>query len=432
MGTTSYISDRPVRIHLLDGRTVDCRRDWLSQIAELGLDCYVEHVGNTLEYCWDQAHQEVWDREGCKRLDVRRGNHFGSLIAIRTWGQQRVNSAVIADIDAVCQALGAGPQPSAAGAGMAALRNAHRGPVVSRPPADCCQALWLSAGARNDVRSDADTVHERLWEIDLRSAYPAVAARMPSGPMARILPDSELDLYQSYYALCKVTIRRQLEIGPFCVRDSSGRNSYPTEPGTYEAWLWDDEVRACREAGCGVDLQRGYGWTSWYSAKDWSAAMDSARRKFTKRQAAMVKLAAVGAIGCFKNLPRRFQASEILAQVPEGSVAVQDGPHGVAGYLMQGNWDHSIMPHWWSYIQMRVRLALYQRQIVEGVEHVVMADTDGLYLDREPVGEMGDEMGSWSLRKVHTNARVLGPRTLVSDQGRKIPGGRRLLLHRTA
>jgi hypothetical protein len=40
---------------------------------------------------------------------------------------------------------------------------------------------------------------------------------------------------------------------------------YTLEPGSYEAWLWADEIAICRELGCEITERHGWGWIEWGS-----------------------------------------------------------------------------------------------------------------------------------------------------------------------
>jgi len=45
--------------------------------------------------------------------------------------------------------------------------------------------------------------------------------------------------------------------------EPEGHTRYPVESGSYEGWLWADEVKICRELGCEVTVHYGYGWLEW-------------------------------------------------------------------------------------------------------------------------------------------------------------------------
>jgi hypothetical protein len=44
---------------------------------------------------------------------------------------------------------------------------------------------------------------------------------------------------------------------------------YPVNAGSYEAWLWYDEVKVCRELGCKVTVHHGWGWVEGGVPVEW-------------------------------------------------------------------------------------------------------------------------------------------------------------------
>ena len=60
---------------------------------------------------------------------------------------------------------------------------------------------------------------------------------------------------------------------------------FPLQPGTYEAWLWADEISICRELGCEVTLHHGIGWKEWGIPSDWGPPLTVPPRFHSKEYA---------------------------------------------------------------------------------------------------------------------------------------------------
>lgn len=46
------------------------------------------------------------------------------------------------------------------------------------------------------------------------------------------------------------------------------------EPGSYEAWLWSDEIKFCQELGCEITIQSNWYWFDWGVPADWGAPVE--------------------------------------------------------------------------------------------------------------------------------------------------------------
>jgi hypothetical protein len=86
------------------------------------------------------------------------------------------------------------------------------------------------------------------------------------------------------------------------------------------------------------------------------------------------------------------------------------------------------LPHWWSYITMQCRLALFDRMELErrAGNTVLMSNFDSLLLEQRSAGPTSrkDAPGVWRQRKLH-KVTILGARSFTSKEKTRTPGVKR-------
>lgn len=95
----------------------------------------------------------------------------------------------------------------------------------------------------------------------------------------------------------------QDRIHQIAVDNSMGTLVYPVEPGSYETWLWADEVKIYRERGCEITVHQGFGWFEWGVPPEWKAPLQYKERIFI--YALIDELARQVYVGQTDNLTRR-------------------------------------------------------------------------------------------------------------------------------
>ena len=95
----------------------------------------------------------------------------------------------------------------------------------------------------------------------------------------------------------------QYRIHQIAVDNSMGTLVYPVEPGSYETWLWADEVKIYRERGCEITVHQGFGWFEWGVPAEWKAPLQYKERIFI--YALIDELARHVYVGQTDNLTRR-------------------------------------------------------------------------------------------------------------------------------
>lgn len=305
-----------------------------------------------------------------------------------------------------------------------------------RPPQVACfQIRETSVGARSDTIS-VNQQFETAWSIDEKNAYGAGLSRLPTGYCYHIFPgEGQTDGYETYYVRCRVTIHRELALGPFPIRLLSDFGkyvpNYPEQPGEYITWLWREEVEKAREKGCTVETYEGWGWEEWTNEFQPFVDMMSRLRDEAPNEeiANRIKKTLVAAVGRFGMPPG------LNVLVPEE----QAGPDDICITNRDGealNWfvhwipdkNPTTMPHWFFYIIMRCRLALFD-QIERFAERgeLISSNTDGFIVkpdaDVSMYPDRGPEVktGQWRKELIH-EVIVPAPRHLESREKWVTPG----------
>ena len=76
------------------------------------------------------------------------------------------------------------------------------------------------------------------------------------------------DKYINWFVYCIMPQLHPLIVNKFqshqIIEDELIRHRrHPVEPGSYETWLWADDVKFCQELGCEMIVHHGYGWHEW-------------------------------------------------------------------------------------------------------------------------------------------------------------------------
>ncbi len=116
---------------------------------------------------------------------------------------------------------------------------------------------------------------------------PRMRVRLPYSPVwGFIKPKQErLDDFVNWFVYCTMPQVHPLIMNRFHIHQMTddkpmGYAWFPVEPGSYETWLWADEVKTCRELGCEVTVQDGFGWKEWGVPFDWKPPLQYKERIF--------------------------------------------------------------------------------------------------------------------------------------------------------
>lgn len=359
------------------------------------------------------VNASAWDGDLSQRKDETREEHMARVVA---WMQL---------IREVMGYVGVGTQTTPGATGQALMRRAWkeaygeegwRGHRHQRPPKIACHQIeTTTSGARSDT-IEMGTSFELAWEVDRKNAYGKCLEQLPSGPTYRIFK-GRTDGWASYYVRCRVTITEQLVLGPFPVRvrdeTRGGKGSkpvFPTAPGEYITWLWKEEIEKARAEGCLVETFEGWGWQEFTNDfQPFVNFMTRLRDEAPPHIAPYIKKFLVAAIGRF-GMP-----SGLYIMVPED----QAGPDDVAicdkaGIMLDwfAHWipdKHPMtMPHWFSFILMQCRLALYEMALPYAEsEQLIATNTDAVIVKAEadvsswPDRDQPIATGQWRKRLLH-------------------------------
>ena len=139
---------------------------------------------------------------------------------------------------------------------------------------------------------------------------PRMRVRLPySQPTGFVKPKQErLDDFVNWFVYCTMPQVHPLIMNRFHIHQMTddkpmGYAWFPVEPGSYETWLWADEVKTCRELGCEVTIHDGFGWKEWGVPFDWKPPLQYKERIFI--YAFVNELAQEVYVGQTENVERR-------------------------------------------------------------------------------------------------------------------------------
>lgn len=357
----------------------------------------------------------------------------------KAWGVQSPGPRFLQTLSRVQRGMGIGSIGTPGAAGLTALKRtwrqygipsegspgwlAHRHP---RPNAHCCALLKSrGTGARSDLCTDEDRF-EALMELDIKNAYgAALAGDLPAGNASRFF-GGDVEGFAHWVGECTVTIREPLIFGLFPVKGEE-QTTYPTEPGTYQAWLWNERVDLLRRHGLHVQVGDGYGW--WESTRCCEAfvrQMEALRDQAqTPEEADMYKLCLVAAIGALGMEGPRY----VLTKEPQEEKWRVCAQGAVTPYFIKEKKTRQKgMPHWMWCVLERVNCQLTEQAwLWREQEMLVATNTDAVLLrpeaDLSAYAEKGpgNPSGTWQKRRL-TDVTIPALRHLMArgPRGEKI------------
>lgn len=413
-----------------------------------GVDCYVGDLMQPgMGFPWlgeaidDKDSQVLCDKhEGVVSITIRQGNHWTTVASLARWfpGWQELSIRTMLDcITDLCTDVGTGDQPSPGALGASKQYEMWKGKVVTRPPNRCRNILLKNlVGGRVEYRSGYE-LPGTVYELDLRSAYASCCQQVPVGSTVYVPMDSDrggdwlCDRFPTWYARCEITITQKLPVGPFAIRAESGQWAFPTEEGTYTAWLWKEEWLNCVAVGCDVLVQEGYAWEKLSNGlEEWVEFMEGLRFKYEDEgridMANLVKRCIVAAIGRFGLDPKkRTMIRECDSRKGDTPIIYKHGwaPFSDTYMRIEPENDCCAPVHWHSYILMLCRQKLYIRQCeeVEDGNEIIGANFDALYLAQPSKRTTGRRIGEWKAITL-TEASLPFPRGVISKQKVTLPG----------
>ncbi len=288
------------------------------------------------------------------------------IVSSKAWGSNiDLCPRFLRDVKEVYKACNVGVYPTPSTLGKAMMFDSWQAwnlPLHTAPNIRAVTFLQQHAfGGRCDTPG-AGNFYDTAIEYDMSSAYLAHSYPLPTGTSIPFLA-TDINQFATFFAHCKITIHYELPLGPFPKRlAGSKRIVYPTLPGTYETYLWKEQIEDCRAAGCTVELLDGYGWKNvtedmLYYAKE---AYDLRMHYFGEDIEGYMKQIIVASFGQFGSFGNYYCLVPHERAMPQDRWVVDEhGPLDVYIHELPPNYNVPAMAHWYFFILMQCARTLY-------------------------------------------------------------------------
>jgi len=211
--------------------------------------------------------------------------------------------------------------------------------------------------------------------------------------------------------------------------------SYPTEPGEYPAWLWNNQVELCERHGLSVKVGDGWGWTETTTdCRKFVKIMEKLRDEAPPEVASMFKLCLVACIG-YQGMSSETYTLSLDGE--DGKDIRVCSPGLVSEYFVKSKKDYrpKSMPHWMWYILVQVQCWLTEEALKWMKQEMLVATNtdsvlliekaeshlDGYHSKLETRQCMSLPSGAWRKRPLY-NATLPALRHLqaTTEEGEKI------------
>ena len=139
---------------------------------------------------------------------------------------------------------------------------------------------WVFAELTPDERAE-------FKSYDHRITIPRMIVRLPYGEAGWFTGDT--GYWVNWFVYCVMPQAHPLALSRFQIHqitdgEPKKYSRYLVEPGSYEAWLWADEVKICRGLGCEVIVHAGYSWEEWGVPPEWKPPLTVPTRLESKER----------------------------------------------------------------------------------------------------------------------------------------------------
>jgi hypothetical protein len=339
-------------------------------------------------------------------------------------------------------ALGTRPTPSSCG--VALLRDHWKQNNLSRiSGCNRSTARFLyehRIGSRCDLFVEKGSFFDELIELDMATAFGAMyCQKIPVGSGIKFLGNDCWQFF-TFFCECTVTIPNELALGPFPVRKAKqSKIVYPTLPGTYQTYLWKEQIEDALQVGCKVEIHKGFGWHD--STEDMTIP---SQHLYHLRNTApndwievATKKITTGAYGRF-GMNNSFYSLVDEESSDFGQGCITDSQNNPLDYFVKEEKDYSTpsMIHWYSYNLMQCTRALYQyalpyaregRLIMTNYDAIIVMEKDEThrYAKKHSLEALLCSMGDLRWKRL-TNVTIKGERSVVCDQYTVLPGVKRV------
>lgn len=323
---------------------------------------------------------------------VRRGRGVGwALSAPIAWGRQP-SPDLLRDLRALEAHLGVALGPTAGATGQATMAHVwqhSQAGICPRPHQACLNQLKAAkTGGRVDYCiSDPHQVWQTIYELDINAAYPAAFRDLPGGAAHYWCGLGPPPDAPHLWLWCSVTIPQALPLGaPF--------HPYPCQAGEYTTWLWDFQIKRCRELGMAVSPHYGWYWTRterW--ANVWGRWMYMKRKSAGEGLYDLIKRLMVAGIGVFGSEQVIYQ----LRTQPGGEI-VCSGELGIIDvYVHSRPRDRgTCQMHWYNRTIALANMHLHDLAYKYAIAGELLGTNyDAVYITGEAGGKAGEAKGQW-------------------------------------
>lgn len=351
---------------------------------------------------------------------------------------------VVTDLMAFVRSQGLGNwQPTGAGMAYATWRHkflAHKVLVHDDAGALDAERIAMHTG-RAEAWRHGKVFGEKWTEVDFRDAYLTIASdtelpRKLHMRHASISVEQFRRLCNNFAVLARIEITTSVPVVPAKI---NGRHVWPV--GTFETWLWDNELRMALEYGAQVKIREAYTYARAPILADWAkwvlAYLHGDNPGVSPVVRTHLKHCGRALIG---RIALRVPAWEYWGENIEGITGITNvvltDEKRVARMLMVGKdclletdrtEGKDSLPMVTGYVMAEARCRLWGVMNVAGTSHLAHVDTDSVLCDGVGLSRIRERYGNrfaslLAIKGTYTRLDVYGPRAYFRDRERVAAG----------
>lgn len=202
----------------------------------------------------------------------------------------------------------------------------------------------------------------------------------------------------TWFVKCTVDIPHTMKLGPFPCR--TPYLHWPNQKGTYNCWLWKEQVEDTKSAGCIVTIQEGWYWKHWTEDNaEWSRYMihlrDTAPNEEVRHAIKRVTSAAISCMGIGDARYLHLPANEWNPSLGDRRLYDYKGPLNKI-LRTDRNSTRPTPVHWFAYTWMQVARTLYRMALPYAIDNRLVA----LHTDAFWVSGKVEVPDGWKLEEV--------------------------------
>lgn len=351
---------------------------------------------------------------------------------------------VVSDLMSFVRTQGLGNwQPTGAGMAYATWRHKFmRHKVLVHDDVDALEAERIAMHTgRAEAWRHGELLGEKWTEIDLRDAYLTIASEVDL-PRKLHMHHRSISVRQferlrdTFCLLCRVTITTNVPCTPTKI---GGRHVWPI--GTFDTWLWDNELALALEYGSKVKIHEAYTYARAPILQEWARWVLDILHGDNPGLSSIVRThqkhcgrALIGRLA-LRTPSWEYWGENINHEIGITHVVMADEDR-VTRILAVGN-DCLIeterlegkdsLPMVTGYIMAECRCRLFRSMDHAGFENLAHVDTDSILCNATGLDRMGTmellPLGRyWSVKGTYRRLYIYGPRAYYRDRQRVVAG----------